>query len=298
MKFTINTTTYDTNDYLSSFVDEYTGEVHPEKKVLNRNVRLLWFRSVYPQARIIKETISSGMAGDVLKAMPEYVENMPDEVFDYYKRLSSRACCAAVAKASIYLDNSAKKPIVVDYAVRYAEKGFSYNNEAALNAAADRAICSLGFIVPEEITVGNMSPEENSAEITKATVGAVINQIDNEVMKKADKPNQKKQAAAKKADIVDLVDEEEVKPQPVKPEPVNNVVYDIATPVEDIVNAMSEEDARAFIIPSGKYANRSVGEVFEQTKDKSGRSATIGWFAEKYNGKNNILKAACMIVNK
>lgn len=75
-------------------------------------------------------------------------------------------------------------------------------------------------------------------------------------------------------------------------------VYDIATPVDEIINSMSEEDARAYIIPTGKYANRTVGEVYEETKDKDGHSPTIGWFAEKYSGKNNILKAACIIVNR
>ena len=79
------------------------------------------------------------MTIDVLKAMPEYNANIPDDVFKYYERLASRGCCTAIAKASIYLDSYAKEPAVVDYAVRYAEKGFSYNNEAALNAAADRA---------------------------------------------------------------------------------------------------------------------------------------------------------------
>ena len=78
----------------------------------------------------------------------------------------------------------------------------------------------------------------------------------------------------------------------------NVAVYDIATPVDEIINSMSEEDARAYIIPTGKYANRTVGEVYEETKDKDGHSPTIGWFAEKYSGKNNILKAACIIVNR
>lgn len=255
MKFIINNVSYDTNNYLTSFVDENTGEVHPENKVLNRSVRLLWFRSVYPQARIIKETVNSGMTIDVLKAMPEYNANIPDDVFKYYERLASRGCCTAIAKASIYLDSYAKEPAVVDYAVRYAEKGFSYNNEAALNAAADRAICSLGFIVPEEITVGNMQTviPEGDADTPKA-------------------PKENIQS--------------------------NVAVYDIATPVDEIINSMSEEDARAYIIPTGKYANRTVGEVYEETKDKDGHSPTIGWFAEKYSGKNNILKAACIIVNR
>lgn len=57
MKFIINNVSYDTNNYLTSFVDENTGEVHPENKVLNRSVRLLWFRSVYPQAKLLKKQL-------------------------------------------------------------------------------------------------------------------------------------------------------------------------------------------------------------------------------------------------
>ena len=227
MKFTINNVSYDTNNYLTSFVDENTGEVHPENKVLNRSVRLLWFRSVYPQARIIKETVNSGMTIDVLKAMPEYNANIPDDVFKYYERLASRGCCTAIAKASIYLDSYAKEPAVVDYAVRYAEKGFSYNNEAALNAAADRAICSLGFIVPEEITVGNMQTVIPADIPKQESVGSVINQIAQKVDK----------ADYTSIDVEKLVDDssDNDKSQPISA-PKENIqsnvaVYYIATPV-------------------------------------------------------------------
>ena len=97
----------------------------------------------------------------------------------------------------------------------------------------------------------------------------------------------------------DLPDFEEPEIEAPKENIQSNVaVYDIATPVDEIINSMSEEDARAYIIPTGKYANRTVGEVYEETKDKDGHSPTIGWFAEKYSGKNNILKAACIIVNR
>ena len=41
-----------TDDYLACFVDEYTGEVKEDRRVLEKRVRKLWFRSTMPKAVI------------------------------------------------------------------------------------------------------------------------------------------------------------------------------------------------------------------------------------------------------
>lgn len=147
MKFTINNVSYDTNTILLHLLMKTPARCIRKIRWLNRIVYDCYGFVLFIRRReLLKKHVNSRHDNCVLKAMPEYNANIPDDVFKYYERLASRGCCTAIAKASIYLDSYAKEPAVVDYAVRYAEKDFSYNNEAALNAAADRAICSLGFI--------------------------------------------------------------------------------------------------------------------------------------------------------
>ena len=47
---------------------------------------------------------------------------------------------------------------------------------------------------------------------------------------------------------------------------------------------------------NGRYRGKTVGEVYESTKDANGFSSKLGWFADNYR-TNNILVAACIIVN-
>lgn len=274
MLFKIYDTQYDTKEFISSFVDENTGEVIEDRKVLNKSIRLLWFRSVYPDARIEKEIILSGSTLECLDRLPENASSLPENMWEYVSKLLNRGVSCAIAKASIYKDTEAEKPLAVDYAVRYAEKGFTYNNEAALNAAADRAICSCGFICPEELIFQPETPNNSFAAPTK-----------------------QEQAIA---DIAQLVDEAETPKQPtanIPPEQPEKT-YDKATPVKDILQIMTQEQAEQYVFPTGKYKGKTVKCVWSDTKDANGHSGTLEWFATEYKGKDNILRAACTKVNK
>ena len=44
--------TIKTDDFLACLVDEYTGEVKEDRRVLDKRVRKLWFRSSMPKAVI------------------------------------------------------------------------------------------------------------------------------------------------------------------------------------------------------------------------------------------------------
>lgn len=44
--------TINTDNYLACFVDEYTGDVKEDRRVLDKRVRKLWFRSSMPKAVI------------------------------------------------------------------------------------------------------------------------------------------------------------------------------------------------------------------------------------------------------
>lgn len=284
MKFQINGIEYDTNKYIMNFVDENTGELS-DRKVLNKSVRLLWFRSVYPKARIEKEIVSAGLPKEILTTLPNGINDMSKEVWNYIQKIASRGIACAIAKAEIYESANSEKPMAVDYAVRYAERGFTYNNEAALNAAADRAIATLGFIVPEEIAT---EPEIFANELTDNIYDDYTKKAGNAI-----------------AGIEKLIDEDRVptdsansakKPSANKSN--DGTCYDKATPVEDIVKMMSETDARSYVVTRGRHAGKTVGEMYEETKDNKGHSKTLEFFVTTYTGSDNILRAACQILNK
>lgn len=272
MKFTIHNNEYDTKDYIQQFVDENTGEV-TNRKVLNKSVRLLWFRSVYPKARIVKEIVTAGLPTDIIKSLPTLTD-IPEPIWDYVQKLSTRGVACAVAKASVYENTEATLPLSVDYAVRYAEKGFSYNNEAALNAAVDRAIADVGFIAPEELCVDVPTPAN------------IVNDI-----------NKSNKAIANLQELLDSGELDNLNSNVAVTEASGEPCYDKSTPVEDIIKMMSKADAKAYLVSCGKHAGKTVGEMYEDTKDKDGYSNTLDFFTTKYRGADNILRAACSIVN-
>ena len=144
------------------------------------------------------------------------------------------------------------------------EKPFAYYTEAAINSAVDRCLIDLGFVVPEEL------------EKTPA-IGATSN------------PSPQQQAIA---DIEQMIDDgnDSVNP-PLAPS------YDKTTPVDEILKVMDAATARRVVFENGKYKGKTVGEVYETTKDNQGFSSKLRWFADNYRS-NNILVAACLIVNK
>ena len=73
--------------------------------------------------------------------------------------------------------------------------------------------------------------------------------------------------------------------------------YDKTTPVDEILKVMDAATARRVVFENGKYKGKTVGEVYETTKDNKGFSGKLRWFADNYRS-NNILVAACLIVNK
>ena len=115
-------------------------------------------------------------------------------------------------------------------------------------------------------------------------------------------PSQQQQAIA---DIEALIDSEggKERPQPSVPS------YDKTTPVDEIMKTMDAATARTIVFENGKYKGQTVGAVYESTKDNNGFSSKestkdnngfsgkLKWFADNYR-TNNILVAACIIVNK
>lgn len=260
MIFKFNGIDIDTAKYISSFVDENTGEIVENRKVLDKQIRLLWFRSEYPKA-VFKKSVEAISNADNLTEENNAVTNNK----------------AALAKTEIY---DGDKLIAQNYAMRYEdkEKKFTYYVEAALNASTDRAICDLGFICPEELSVPCPVP---------------VGQFETE-----NPVNESSKAISEIAELVSEDDTIPVNSEPYVPPQQNQPCYDTHTPVDDIIKVMSKGEARAYVIKCGKLAGKTVGEVFESDKDSNGFSRKLDFFVNKYSGSDNILRAACAIVNR
>lgn len=232
-----------TDDYLACFVDEYTGEVKEDRRVLEKRVRKLWFRSTMPKAVI---------NSDVRLSCQQLNAETPSEP-------SALAHVQILDEGGAVLAEnwSLRKAITVG-----SETPFEYYTEAAVNSAVDRCLIDLGFVVPEELEKSPLAAQ----------------------------PSQQQQAIA---DIEALIDSGGGKAEP-KPSATS---YDKTTPVDEILKTMDAATARTIVFENGKYKGQTVGSVYESTKDNNGFSGKLKWFADNYR-TNNILVAACIIVNK
>lgn len=287
MKFTspLTETVYDTSNYLNTFVDEYTGEIIPNRRVLDRRIRKLWFRSVFPNAIIKHKVEITSMLDKVL----DKITNITAEQLDIIREIAKEGK-AALAYVEI-VDNG--DIIAENYALRRAttdgDKGgdnkngsFEYYTEAALNAALERALIDLGFVVPEEIELAPMQPDKGEPKKT----------LSKGIKKSINTLTDAQKAIVNIESLVDSGDTEVT-------DTSSGPCYDKGTPVEEIMKMMSETDARAYVFTcNGKYKGKTVGEVYEADKDNKGHSNTLSWFAGKFINKDNILVAACKIINK
>ena len=233
--------TINTDDYLACFVDEYTGEVKDDRRVLDKRVRKLWFRSSMPKAVIHTDVKVS-------------CQQMTTE---------NASVPSALAYVQVLDENGGV--VAENWSHRQAvsfegEKPFAYYTEAAINSAVDRCLIDLGFVVPEELEKSPVS-------------GAPSN------------PSPSQQAIA---DIEKMIDDNE--------NPPSTPSYNKTTPVDEILKVMDAATARRVVFENGKFKGKTVGEVYETTKDNKGFSGKLRWFADNYRS-NNILVAACLIVN-
>ena len=159
------------NNYLKDRIDETTGEVIG--KSLDRNIRLAWFRSENPHAVITKTLRSSGTPLDVIGKLLN-VGTITSDVC----QLIREGCGIAIAEVEIF-DNELDYTIANEYAARLASETFSYNCEAALNAATERALIAAGYFVPEELGFGEIVPmsDVNTVNTNIAPSNPVTNDV-------------------------------------------------------------------------------------------------------------------------
>ena len=121
-----------TDDYLACFVDEYTGEVKEDRRVLEKRVRKLWFRSTMPKAVIHSDV--------KLSCQQLNAETPPEPSALAYVQILDES-------GAVLAENwSLRKAITA-----VSETPFEYYTEAAVNSAVDRCLIDLGFVVPEEL---------------------------------------------------------------------------------------------------------------------------------------------------
>lgn len=296
MKFTdVKTNTLiDTNDFLESFVDEYTGEIIPDKRVLNKRIRRMWFRSEHPNALIKKEV---EVTSTFDKLGEHLAEVLAGRTADEIRQLATVGK-SALAYVQIYSDG---KLIAEDHALRRIEvredgSSWEFYTEAAINAAIERCLIDLGFVVPEEIEKAPI-PNSSASDTPSAENKPAKPKAKAKSTKKTVNTVTEAQKAAREAiaDIEVLVDESG---NEIDVTTTEDFVYDKKSPVEEIMKHMSSADARATLFTcNGKWKGKTVGEAYESDKDKQGYSKTLNWFANHFEGKDNILVAACRIVN-
>lgn len=284
---------FNTNDYLSQFVDEFTGEIKPQLKVLDKRVRKHWFVSSEKSDKLVcKVTINRS---SLLDQLPESVllklaETSDTETFTSF---ISNAFSEVTVTAHVQIIDRENHDAVIaeNYATRKSRGEFQYITEAAINAALDRCLVDLGYVVPEEIEKApNTDGQNTSAPIPNGHLEKKVNAVEQ---------NHNVTASQKAiADIEALVDSESDNPKEPTPMPSSAGKYDQQTPVEEIMANMSAAEARSYTFAFGKYKGMTVGEVYEQDKDRRGYSSSLNWFAQRLQGKDNILVAAIMTLNK
>ena len=123
--------TINTDDYLVTFVDEFTGEVKENRRVLDKRIRKLWFRSQMPEAVILT---------DVQEVSRQTPDAMPVPTMLAHARI-------VTAGNAVLAENwSLRQSVSME-----GESPFGYYTEAAINAAVDRCLIDLGFVVAEEL---------------------------------------------------------------------------------------------------------------------------------------------------
>ena len=66
--------------------------------------------------------------------------------------------------------------------------------------------------------------------------------------------------------------------------------WDASMPVEELMQKMSLEDAKNYLIPIGAYKGKTLGELCVE------KPGAINWYIESYHGKNNALRAGAKLL--
>lgn len=69
-----------------------------------------------------------------------------------------------------------------------------------------------------------------------------------------------------------------------------NDAEDASMPVEELMQKMSLEDAKNYLIPIGAYKGKTLGELCVE------KPGAINWYVESYHGKNNVLRAGAKLL--
>lgn len=65
--------------------------------------------------------------------------------------------------------------------------------------------------------------------------------------------------------------------------------WDVSMPVEELMQKMSLEDAKNYLIPIGAYKGKTLGELCIE------KPGAVSWYVESYHEKNNVLRAGAKV---
>ena len=252
---------------------------------LDVKFRILWFRLMYPNGKISKKLLKCDSSFAVVEARVYADRNDPEDA---------------------YLANG--------FGQRYFDGNSQYgtrNVETAETGAVGRALSNAGFGIqfagvgedkdPNPVYSGMSAslaqpPKQEAMEEIHV---APSDEVDEQDLPFLDDVQEEQQTIndvvpeAPKAPVASAEPAKQKEPASkpaAKPQAAPAPSYTTDTPVEDIMKVMTLEDAKNFEIPIGVKKGKTIAEVaIEAPKD-------LDWYINKYNGKNNMLKAAAKIV--
>lgn len=224
-----------------------------EKLYLDVAYRKLWFRLKHPE-------------GAIRKFVKEITDNF------------------AIVEARVYLDRNDPPDSYIANAIvkRYFNPEDKLGDkylEIAETAAAGRALADAGFGIQFSDTSEN--PEPNVVDTPIGIPNGInVDSITGEVMQSL----QANASVPASVAAQNAPSTEHTLKQPPKP------TYTAMSSVEEIMAAMTVEEAVNVTIDSGFYKGKTLGQIAQE------KPQSLDWYVNSYRGNNNILRAAAKLL--
>ncbi len=298
---------------LSTIVDEKTGQ---EKKYMNVQNRVLWFRMVNPLGKIVTNILEKNDSFAIVEARV-YLSKEDDDKNYVAKGIAQRE----FSKDNVYSTRNIEwaETAAIGRALSLAGFGTQFcSDELNDNGVVDSPIESPKTTTDEKdkstkLTQtkteassnenGNVKKSEN--DVNKKTEQATVtdNKPQSEqttIQKEEEKVEQKPTDADTKQENTETVQKTETqqsaeeKTTPQKSDEGQQMLgeptYTKLTPIDEILSVMTLTEAQNTILDIGPLKGKTMHNLLEQDENK------VRWFVDSYAGNNNILKASAKIL--
>ena len=245
----------------SAFLRRLTGENGEEQWYLDVKYRKLWFRLMYPEGKITKRIVKLENDFAIIESKVYLNRNDPEDAF---------VSCAFAQRWRKDDDG---------YGLKYVE--------TAETAAVGRALADAGFGIQFSEPGEDRDSSLVDAPVTIPNGSAAGSYAPNTV---ASSP------------IPDERDEQDEELPETLPKPVANSgsgafkkkeegkKLDESMSEEELMKAMTLEDAKAYVIPVGSYKGKTLGALCIE------KPGAVSWYVDSYRGRNNMLRAGAKLL--